>query len=173
MDDECNLGFRARAKKDGTFEIKSVGDGNYAVTVWGLESNWFVKSVRIGGDDVLEKGLQLEKSSAGRTIEVVISTASAQLDGSVSEGDTPLAGAHVRVAPDPQTPYNRFRVRSLMTDQNGHFSFIGLAPGTYRVSARYGGSTGSGALNRNHRPSRCRNVITRTTQLTIVKSGAE
>ena len=75
VDEDMQSGIRCSRQKDGTFEIKSVGDGNYAVTVWGLESNWFVKSVRIGGDDVLEKGLQLERGSAGRTIEVVISTA--------------------------------------------------------------------------------------------------
>jgi len=173
VDDDEQLGAQGRAKKDGTFEIKSVSDGNYAVTVWGLENNWFVKSVRIGGDDILEKGLQLEKGSAGRTIEVVISSASAQLDGSVSDDDTPVAGAHVRVVPEPETPYNRFRVHSLRTDQTGRFSFVGLAPGTYRVLARHGGSAGSGALKSEPQVVTLSERDHKTMQLTMVKSETE
>ncbi len=173
VDVDEQLGAQGRAKKDGTFEIKSVSDGNYAVTVWGLESNWFVKSVRIGGDDILEKGLQLEKGSAGRTIEVVISSASAQLDGSVSDDDTPVAGAHVRVVPEPETPYNRFRVHSLRTDQTGRFSFVGLAPGTYRVLARHGGAAGSSALKSEPHVVTLSERDHKTMQLTMVKSETE
>jgi protocatechuate 3,4-dioxygenase beta subunit len=172
VDDE-QLGGQGHTKKDGTFEIKSVSDGNYAVTVWGLESDWYVKSVRLGGDDLVEKGLQLEKASAGRTIEVVISSASAQLDGSVSKDDTAVAGAHVRVVPAPQTPYNSFRVRRLMTDQTGHFSFIGLAPGTYRVLARYGASGESKALKSKPQTVTLSERDHKTMQLTVVKSEAE
>ena len=132
VDEDMQFGIGARAKKDGTFEIKSVSDGNYAVTVWGLESNWFVKSVRIGGDDVLEKGLQLERGSAGRTIEVVISTASAQLDGSVSEGDTPLAGAHVRVAPDPADSLQQ--VPGAQLDDRPERAFLVYRSGSWHIS---------------------------------------
>ena len=156
VDDE-QLGAQGRAKKDGAFEIKSVSDGNYAVTVWGLESNWFVKSVRIGG----EKGLQLEKGSAGRTIEVVISSASAQLDGSVSDGDTPVAGAHVRVVPEPETPYNRFGVHSLRTDQTGRFAFVGLPPARIWCLRGMEGQRAAALSNRNHKSSRCPNAITK------------
>jgi protocatechuate 3,4-dioxygenase beta subunit len=173
VDDE-QFGVSARAKKDGTFEIKSVCDGNYAVRVWGLESNWYLKSVRLGGDDLIEKGLQLEKGSTGRTIDVVISAASAQLDGSVSEDDvSAVAGAHVRVVPEPETPYNRSRVSTLKTDQTGHFSFIGLAPGTYRVLARYGGEAGSAALKSEPQTVTLSERDHKTMQLRLAKSQVE
>ena len=48
-------------KKDGTFQITSVKDGDYAINVWGLEHDWFVKSARLGPNELLEKGLQVEK----------------------------------------------------------------------------------------------------------------
>jgi hypothetical protein len=171
-DDEQSRGS-ARVKKDGTFQIKSVSDGNYAVTVWGLESNWYVKSVRLGGDDLIEKGVQLEKASTGRTIDVVISAASAQLDGSVSDDDNAVAGAHVRVVPEPETPYNRSRVRTLKTDQTGHFSFIGLAPGTYRVLARYGGGAGSRVLKSEPQTVTLSGRDHKTMQLSLAKSEVE
>jgi uncharacterized GH25 family protein len=95
-----------------------------------------MKSVRFGGEDVLEKGLQLENASAGGHLEIVVSSASAQLEGSVVEDDQPLVGATVRVTPDPETPYNKFRRSGTRTDQTGHFSFPSLAPGKYQVIAR-------------------------------------
>ena len=55
--DEEDLTVQDRMKKDGTFEIKEVQDSNYAVYVWGLEENWYVKSARFGADDVLSEGL--------------------------------------------------------------------------------------------------------------------
>jgi protocatechuate 3,4-dioxygenase beta subunit len=135
-DEDEQLGTQGRVKKDGTFEITEVQDGNYAVQVWGIEDNWYVKSARLGADDILAEGLQLEKGASAGRLEVTLGSASAQLEGSVSDDDGAVIGARVRVAPDPETPYNRFRSHSTRTDQAGHFSLAGLAPGRYRVFAR-------------------------------------
>jgi uncharacterized surface anchored protein len=135
--DEDNLGsWYGIVNKDGTFDLKSVRDGNYAVHLWGLEQGWYMKSVQFGGEDVLEKGLQLENANSGGRLEIVVSSASAQLEGSVVEDDKPLAGASVRVTPDPETPYNKVRRSSTRTDQTGHYSVPGLAPGNYQVIVR-------------------------------------
>ncbi len=135
-----------QVKKDGTFELKSVSDGDYAIMLEGLERNWYVKSVRLGADELIDKGLQLEAGGTGGRLDVVVSSASAQLEGSVSGHDGAIIGAHVRVAPEPETPYNRFRLRVVTTDQSGHFSVTGLAPGTYRLLARYRSSSGGNVL---------------------------
>jgi hypothetical protein len=142
VEEEGQLGGHSEVKKDGTFEMTSVPDANYAVSVLGLEHDAYVESVRCGPDDLLEKGLQVEGNSPGK-IEVVISSNSAELEGSVSDDDGVVIGAHVRVAPDPARPYNRFRLHRAITDQLGNFSLTGLAPGKYRVSARPPASSGS------------------------------
>jgi len=126
----------ARVKKDGTFVLRDVPDGDFAFLVNGLEEGWYVKSVRLGGDDVLTKGLEVERGESGRTIQLLISNDSAQLDGLVTRDDKPLIGARVRITPDPEIPFNRSRSRSGNTDQGGRFSFVGIAPGHYRVIAR-------------------------------------
>ena len=136
VDDDHQFGGFARVRKDGTFEIPGVHDGNYAVHVWGLEDIWYVKSMRLGAEDILTEGLQLEKGDSGGTLEVTLSSASAQLEGTVSDDDGAVIGAKVRMVPDPETPYNRFRSRSTRTDQAGHFLLAGLPPGKYRVFAR-------------------------------------
>jgi protocatechuate 3,4-dioxygenase beta subunit len=126
----------SRVKKSGAFELTDVKDANYSISVYGLEPGWYTKSARLGQDDVLEQGLQVEKRASSGTLEIVISSASAQLEGSVTAADQPIAGARVRVTPDPKTPYNDTRSRSAATDQTGHFSIVGLAPGKYRVIAK-------------------------------------
>ncbi len=137
-----SFGGWGNVKKDGTFEIKSVNDGDYAVMFWGLENGWYVKSARLGAQDLLEKGLRLEAGNPGGRIEVVVSSVSAQLEGSVSGHDGPVIGARVWIAPEPETPYNRSRSHSEKTDQRGHFVVTGLAPGKYRLRARYSAAPG-------------------------------
>jgi hypothetical protein len=136
IEDDDSFGGEGRVKKDGTFEIPFVHDGDYAVSIWGLDEKQYVKSVRLGPDDVLEKGLQVAGDRSDGRIEVVVGSDGPQLEGIVSDDDGVVIGAHVRVAPEPETPYNRFRSQRTTTDQLGHFAVRGLAPGKYRVLAR-------------------------------------
>ena len=106
-------------------------EGSSILQVSGLEQGWYVKSARFGVDDVFEKGLQLEKENASAKLEIVVSSDSAQLEGSVSDGDHDLVGARVRVDPDPKTAHNRHRSRLEKTDQAGHFAVTGMPPGKY------------------------------------------
>jgi protocatechuate 3,4-dioxygenase beta subunit len=126
----------AQVKQDGSFQITDVLDGNYALRVHGMEPGWYVKSARLGAEDALQKGLEVEKGSSSGTLEIVLSSATAELEGSVSEHDKPSAGAQVRLKPDPETPYNRIRSTSASTDQNGRFIFNNLPPGKYRITAK-------------------------------------
>jgi len=162
----------SRVKKDGTFEITSVMDGDYAIHVW-LEDGWYVKSARLGSDDILEKGLELESGGSGGRFEVIVSSASAQLEGSVRDDDGAVIGARVRVAPDPETAYNRFRSQSATTDQTGHFSLAGLAPGTYRVFARSPISPESSPRKSEPQIVTLSEGDHKTVQLTILKRQAE
>jgi hypothetical protein len=172
IEDDQEFGGRGSVKKDGTFEITSVKDGDYAISVWGLERDWYVKSVRLGADDILENGLHLEKGSGGR-VEVVITSGSAQLEGSVSDHDSAVIGARVRVVPDPETPYNRSRSQSARADQTGHFSLTGLTPGKYRVLARYPAPPGNSSLKSDPLFVTLSERDHKTVQLTIVHPQTE
>ncbi len=173
VDEDEQLGGHGRVKKDGTFEVTSVKDGNYAMGLWGLEHDWYVKSVRLGADDILEKGLQVEKGVSGGRLEIVVSSASAQVEGSVNDGSQAMIGVHVLITPEPETSYNRFRSRSAKTDQVGHFSITGLAPGEYRVFARCPAPPGSGSLKSDPQLVTLSERAHKTVQLVIVKPQAE
>jgi 5-hydroxyisourate hydrolase-like protein (transthyretin family) len=138
--DSETAGSWARVKKDGTFQLLDVPDGNFSFSISGLEESWYVKSVRLGTDDVLTTGLEVAKGESEGTIQVAVSNSGAELTGSVMQDDKPMIGARVRITPDPETPYNRFRSRTANTDQGGRFSFIGIAPGQYRVIAKVSGT---------------------------------
>jgi Carboxypeptidase regulatory-like domain len=105
VDEDEPFGGRGVVRKDGTFEIKSVHDGNYAVSVWSLEHGSYVQSIRHGTDDVLEKGLQIVGDSSAGKLEVIISSDGAQLEGTVTDDDgAAMIGAQVRLDPDPRHP---------------------------------------------------------------------
>jgi hypothetical protein len=126
----------AQSKPDGSFLISGVSDGDYAVWIYDLEQGWYMRSARVGGEDVLEKGLQVEKGSSVGTLEITISPAAAQLEGVVTDHDKLAGGARVWARPEPETPYNRMLSKRTSTDQNGHYVFPTLAPGKYRVIAK-------------------------------------
>jgi hypothetical protein len=128
-----------RVKKDGTFQFMDVPDGTFEFYLNGLEESWYLKSVRLGADDVLAKGLEVEKGESSGTMQVVVGNNGAELAGSVTQDDKPMIGVRVRLTPDPETRFNQFRSRSTSTDQSCRFSFIGLAPGQYRVIAKASG----------------------------------
>ena len=169
IDSDEQSGGYCRVKNDGTFEITSVKEGDYAIRVGGLDQDWYVKSVRLGADDILKKGLQVENGASGGSLLVAVSSASAQLDGSVTDGDNAVIGARVRITPDPETPYIRFRSRSTRTDQNGHYSITGLAPGKYRVIAKSPASEGSDSLKSDPQSVTLSEHGHETVQLVIVK----
>jgi Carboxypeptidase regulatory-like domain len=173
IDEEQYLGGHGRVKKDGTFQITSVKDGDYAINVWGLEHDWFVKSARLGPNELLEKGLQVEEGVSGGRLEIIVSAASAQVDGSVTDGNQAIIGAHVRIEPDPETPYNRFRSQSTKTDQTGRFSITGLAPGKYRVLAKSQPSPESGSLKSEPQVLMLGEHDHKTVELTLPKPQAQ
>ena len=113
-----------------------VADGYYEFIVTRPEAEWYVKAAQPGADDVLEKGMQVENGSSPGALEVVLSKGVAQLEGSVTDGDKPVAAAEVRLTREPATPCNRAPPESAMTDQKGHFLLNHVPPGTYRVIAR-------------------------------------
>lgn len=169
IDEDGQMGGHGDVKKDGSFEIKSVHDGNYAVHMWGLDRDAYVKSLRRGPDDLLEKGLQVEGASSGK-IEVVISSDGAQLDGSITDDEGPVIGAGVRLVPDPLTPYNRLRIERTTTDQLGHFSLTDIAPGKYKLTARPMASSGTAAYKAEPQAITLSENDHKTTQLTLEKS---
>jgi protocatechuate 3,4-dioxygenase beta subunit len=124
----------AQVKEDGTFRFNSVGLSKYALNLSQPQGS-YLKAVRFAGQDITN-GLIDTTSGTGGTLELVLSSKSAEVTGSVQndKGES-RSGAMVTLWPKIPNPGPLGGARPAMTDQNGAFQFKGLAPGDYYVAA--------------------------------------
>ena len=126
---------RDSAKPDGSFLLKNAYDGDYEINVMNLPDNYFVKSARLDGVDVLSAGLTVDTKQSTGTLEIVVSPNGASVNGAITKDQQPFQGATVAIVPDPPHRGEHRLFKSTTTDQNGHFTLQGLAPGDYKVFA--------------------------------------
>jgi hypothetical protein len=92
---------------------------------------FYVKAATWGATDVLEKGLSIV-GEAPAALDVVLSPNTGQVDGTVTDDDKPAIGATVVLVPLSK----RFDLyQQGATDQYGHFTIRGVAPGSYQIYA--------------------------------------
>jgi Carboxypeptidase regulatory-like domain len=127
--DGVNVGTGVLA--DGTFSLLNVPPGVLRIELTGFPDNFFIRSARAGGQDVLQSGVNLTENSVD-SLEIVVSSHGGALEGSVNEGSSSLS-ARVVLMP---VPGNRPElVKTGVTDQYGRFSIRGVVPGNYKVFA--------------------------------------
>jgi hypothetical protein len=100
----------------------------------GFPDNFFIRSARAGGQDVLQSGVNLMENSID-SLEVIVSSHGGTVEGVVNnEGNSkPTLGARVVLLP---VPGNRPElVKTAVTDQYGRFAISGLVPGNYKIFA--------------------------------------
>jgi protocatechuate 3,4-dioxygenase beta subunit len=131
-------GGSAVVKPNGTVTIEDVSEGNYQVGVGGqppgYSPDFYLKSARANGEDILEKGLTVGPGSARGPLEIVLSSMSTRIEGTVTdENDLPSAGAVVALVPELDRR-KQFRLyEDTTTDQYGQFILRGVAPGMYKL----------------------------------------
>jgi hypothetical protein len=125
-------------RPDGTLTIENIPDGNYHIDAGGPSTgaapDTYIKAARSNGEEFLEKGLAIGAGSSRGPLEIVLSTAGARIDGSVTdENSLPSAGAVVTLVPEGDRR-KQFRLyMTTTTDQSGQFVLRGIAPGTYKL----------------------------------------
>ena len=127
---------QARLDAGGSFRFDGVLPGKYLIAFEDrLLRDYYVKSVRLGDREVVDKGLDLTQIRPGAAIDVLLSRQGASIAGIVRDGGTPAPGRPVTLAPDPPRAELSLRVRSTASDEKGRFNITGVAPGTYRLYA--------------------------------------
>jgi hypothetical protein len=133
-----NVGGHAVLRPDGTLTIENIPEGNYHIDAGGPSTgsapDTYIKAARANGQNFLDKGLAVCAGSSRGPLEIVLSTAGARIDGSVTDGNNlPSAGAVVTLVPDGDRR-KQFRLYvTTTTDQSGQFVLRGIAPGTYKL----------------------------------------
>jgi protocatechuate 3,4-dioxygenase beta subunit len=131
------VGFAgAVVKEDFSFNITDILDGRYRLNVFGIPPEAYLKSARLGTEDVLEKGLLVSGTRKLPALDVVLSSRGAKLTGTVNDkDDKPQAAATVVLIPDDQPKGIPPLFKTSSTDQNGKFSLQGIRPGHYKLYA--------------------------------------
>ncbi len=134
----------ATVKPDGTFELEEVGDGTYRVEVstqrrmvWSSELNdLYLKSATVGNRDARDEGFSIREGRNPGLLEVVLSSASARVEGTVLDAkELPAAGLRVTAVPEEKRRHLDNWFEFALTDQNGQFVMRGVRPGSYILLA--------------------------------------
>jgi hypothetical protein len=125
----------AAATADGAFTVEDVSRQRYMVEVTRLPTGAYVKSIRLGGQEIGDTGIDLSQASSAPSLEILVSPSGATLEGVITAAGKPAAGSRVVLVPDPLRAELALRRRIGIADQNGKFSIRGVPPGEYRLYA--------------------------------------
>lgn len=126
---------QGRVKPDGSFVVGNISKGEYKLNVTGLPPDAYVKSARLGGEDVLENGLTVGGGPLPGAFEVVVSATGGRIEGVVQKDGLPFSGASVALVPEARRRQRTDLFKSTTTDQYGRFTLRGIAPGEYKLFA--------------------------------------
>ena len=125
----------AQVKPDGTFVIENLYDGNYKLRVGGFPEEYYIKSAKLGGIDVLETGLNISHSQVVGQLEIILTLEGGRVDGTVLEDQKPFGDALVVLVPDPPLRNHQELYSLKSSDSLGRFSMLGLPPGDFKLFA--------------------------------------
>ncbi len=111
-----------QVKEDGTFTLSNVRPDSYHLTAFELPDGYYVKSIRMGDEDVLDSGLKLNGGSTG-PISIALSPGTGEIAGIVQNAQQQVAiGAIVTLVPRDGKRRNQVQYyRTVTTDQYGRF----------------------------------------------------
>jgi len=123
-------------KDDLTFTLRNVGPDPYDINVFGLPEGFYLKSIRIGDQDVTETGADFTHGVPAGEMTVVINPNGGQIEGTVqnAKGENAIS-ASVTLIPGESHRSIAWLYKSSNTDQNGHFKMTGVCPGEYKIFA--------------------------------------
>ncbi len=120
---------------DGTFTLSNVSPEPYSLLVMGLPDGYWIKSVRMGEQEVKQTGIDLTRGP-GAPLTVTLAPGAGQIDGVVlNEKQQPTSGASVVLVPEPKLRELSDLYKTVTTDQTGHFTVKNIDPGEYKLFA--------------------------------------
>ena len=131
------LGGSASVTADGTFEIKGVV-GRRIFRLANVPAGWVLKAVRLNGTDLTDTGIDIRPSEPVTGLEVVLTSKTTEVTGTVKSGNDPAKDFTVVIfSDDPQkwtSPTGR-HIASARPNQDGRFQIKNLPAGSYYVVA--------------------------------------
>jgi hypothetical protein len=120
--------------QDGAFRIPMF-PGLYGVNVVPLPEQVFIASVKSGGREVRDSGIDF-KDQPSAAVEILIDSPPGQLEGIVQDSrKEALGGVHVVLIPELSKRRNARLFRNVSADSFGRYSIRNIVPGTYKLFA--------------------------------------
>jgi len=123
----------AAVKADGTFVIKSVTPGVWDIGVNPIPSGGYIKSMRLGDQDVLTEDMMIGPGT-DKVLRIVVSARGGVLEGHVKRSEE-ATRAVILLAPVGRFAHVLSFYSQGIADETGHFKMEGLTPGTYKLYA--------------------------------------
>lgn len=133
--------FGAVPAADFTFQFTNISIGDYRVTVQGQggvaagarpgSNAVYIKEARFDGTDVLNGPLRISGTASG-TLDILLGIGGGQVSGTLTDRRSqPVPVIQVVLIPGARDRLDLYRVAN--TDEIGHFIFVGIIPGEYKV----------------------------------------
>ncbi len=124
----------ANVGSDGTFALKRVPPGEWLLNINPLSPGAFVKTARLGDQDIRFARMEIRPGSDD-VLSIVVSLNSAQIYGEVDAGAGDSKRAGILLAPTSQySALTRFYY-DVTADDSGKFELKNIAPGKYKIFA--------------------------------------
>jgi protocatechuate 3,4-dioxygenase beta subunit len=120
---------------DGTFVLKNTSPGKYSVILYGPTVGFYVKSVKVAGQELSGRELDWSGGVGAGPIQITVSTKGAQLAGRVEKDGGAAPGAMVVLVPEESRRTKGWLYKVGASDQTGAFSIKGIPPGEYKAFA--------------------------------------
>jgi hypothetical protein len=126
---------QGHVKADGSFVIPGVLPGIWDIGVQPVPEGGYIKSMRLGEQDVLTADMVIRPDTT-EPLRIVVSARGGILEGDVKTDSGKEAGpANVLAAPDGKYSHVVSFYMAATTDEKGHFKLKGLTPGPYKLYA--------------------------------------
>lgn len=120
----------AEVKPDGSFRISNVPPGVWDIGVDPVPKGGYIKSMRLGDQDVLTEEMAI-RSDTTAPLNIVVSARGGVVDGVV----TGAKKAYVLLAPTGRFENVWTFYRTEPVDEDGHYEIRGIVPGSYTLYA--------------------------------------
>ena len=127
-----DIGSRIKAD-DGSFAIADIAPGAYEVRLSGIPGGAWVKSIRLGSQEVTERRIEVTGATGAMPLQITLSRSVGQIEGIVErDPGKPVASSTVTVFGDP---LGKGVTMLTGVPERGRFTLPGMPPGTYRLYA--------------------------------------
>jgi uncharacterized surface anchored protein len=124
-------------KDDLTFKITNAGRDSYNVSVYGFPEGFYVKSIRMGNQDLTDAGVDFTEGPPSGELVVVLNPNGGQVEGNIqnAKGENAVGATVTLIPADENRRSTLTSYKTASTDQNGRFSIKGIRPGEYKIYA--------------------------------------